>query len=294
MRRKESQDDYRFLPEPDLPPVVLTQDQIDRWRSELPDPPAERRARYESEYGLSHETAALLTVSRAAADRFEEAAAAHALGPAAGQPAGRRSGAARSRRPRGGSIAGGAGLPSGRGQRGRRRGPPDSGRAVGARRRSAGGSPRISVCSSCRTARRSCPSRSRRWPQTGAPRADFRAGKNGGAAGAAGRRDAPLARPGRSGRRPRAAARADRRLTGARGSFRRRGPCRRPGGGAQARSRRPARPRGTSRSAPTTRSPPRPARGTAGERVGQQDARAERRHREHHRHAGPPSARYRP
>ena len=75
MRRKESQDDYRFLPEPDLPPVVLTQDQIDRWRSELPEPPAERRARYESAYGLSRETAALLTVSRAAADRFEEAAA---------------------------------------------------------------------------------------------------------------------------------------------------------------------------------------------------------------------------
>ena len=170
MRRKESQDDYRFLPEPDLPPVVLTQEQIDRWRSELPEPPAERRARYESAYGLSRETAALLTVSRAAADRFEEAAA---RTPWARQLANLL--AADPERLEAGipvaaqSLAELAAL-LGEGSVGAAAARRILDELWAHRRRSAGDRRAARSCSSSRTARRSCPSRSRRWPQTGGPR----------------------------------------------------------------------------------------------------------------------------
>ena len=74
MRPKETQEDYRFFPEPDLPPIVLTEETVARWESELPEPPASRRARYREAFGLNRETAEALTVSREAADAFEEAA----------------------------------------------------------------------------------------------------------------------------------------------------------------------------------------------------------------------------
>lgn len=75
MRPKETQEDYRFFPEPDLPPIVLSAETVARWEDELPEPPASRRARYAERYGLNRETAESLTVSRAASDAFEEAAA---------------------------------------------------------------------------------------------------------------------------------------------------------------------------------------------------------------------------
>lgn len=73
MRVKETADDYRFFPDPDLPPIRLTQEQLERWRSELPELPDARCARYQAEYGIPAQDAALLTADRQTADYFEEA-----------------------------------------------------------------------------------------------------------------------------------------------------------------------------------------------------------------------------
>src|SRR5262245_27363047 len=74
MRSKEYAHDYRYFPEPDLPPL-----QVDaRWkedvRASLPELPAARRARFSAQYGLSSYDADLLTQGRGLADYFETAA----------------------------------------------------------------------------------------------------------------------------------------------------------------------------------------------------------------------------
>jgi len=74
MRSKEQAHDYRYFPEPDLPPLVLTPDyQLARER-ELPELPEARRARMVGEYDLNEKDARTLTASREFADRFEAAA----------------------------------------------------------------------------------------------------------------------------------------------------------------------------------------------------------------------------
>jgi aspartyl-tRNA(Asn)/glutamyl-tRNA(Gln) amidotransferase subunit B len=74
MRSKEQAHDYRYFPEPDLPPLVLTREFIERKRAELPELPEARRARMIAEYELSAKDAATLTSTRAFADQFEAAA----------------------------------------------------------------------------------------------------------------------------------------------------------------------------------------------------------------------------
>jgi aspartyl-tRNA(Asn)/glutamyl-tRNA(Gln) amidotransferase subunit B len=74
MRSKEQAHDYRYFPEPDLPPLVLTREYIERKRTELPELPEARRARMIAEYELSLQDAHTLTASREFADRFETAA----------------------------------------------------------------------------------------------------------------------------------------------------------------------------------------------------------------------------
>lgn len=71
MRSKEEAHDYRYFPEPDLPPLVLGEDLIARQRALLPELPEARRRRFIAEYGLSLDDAAQLTDSRAMADYFE-------------------------------------------------------------------------------------------------------------------------------------------------------------------------------------------------------------------------------
>lgn len=51
-RSKESAEDYRYFPDPDLPPFRFTQEQIEQWRSELPELPAQRSQRWQQQYGL--------------------------------------------------------------------------------------------------------------------------------------------------------------------------------------------------------------------------------------------------
>lgn len=61
LRDKEGADDYRYFPEPDLPPLVVTADFIDQMKKSVPELPQEKKVRYESEYKLSEAEALLLT-----------------------------------------------------------------------------------------------------------------------------------------------------------------------------------------------------------------------------------------
>ncbi|QJQ97200.1 MULTISPECIES: Asp-tRNA(Asn)/Glu-tRNA(Gln) amidotransferase subunit GatB [Halomonadaceae] len=72
MRTKEEANDYRYFPCPDLLPVVLDQAYVDHIRKALPELPAEKRARFTAELGLSAYDAAVLSSSRAMAEYFEE------------------------------------------------------------------------------------------------------------------------------------------------------------------------------------------------------------------------------
>ncbi|WP_189466469.1 Asp-tRNA(Asn)/Glu-tRNA(Gln) amidotransferase subunit GatB [Litchfieldella qijiaojingensis] len=71
MRTKEQANDYRYFPCPDLLPVVLDQAYVDHLRSSLPELPAEKRARFQDELGLSAYDAGVLSSSRAMAEYFE-------------------------------------------------------------------------------------------------------------------------------------------------------------------------------------------------------------------------------
>ncbi len=73
MRTKEEANDYRYFPCPDLLPIVLDQAYIDHLRDNLPELPAAKRERFESELGLSAYDASVIAASRDMADYFEEA-----------------------------------------------------------------------------------------------------------------------------------------------------------------------------------------------------------------------------
>ena len=70
-RSKEESHDYRYFPEPDLPPLVLTDEFVAEQQSLLPELPGKKRDRFVAQYGLSREHAAVLTASRAVADYYE-------------------------------------------------------------------------------------------------------------------------------------------------------------------------------------------------------------------------------
>ncbi|WKU20072.1 Asp-tRNA(Asn)/Glu-tRNA(Gln) amidotransferase subunit GatB [Advenella alkanexedens] len=72
MRTKEDAHDYRYFPDPDLPPLVISQEWKDRVQASMPELPAARRERYCSDLGLPAYDAAQLTVSRAISDYFED------------------------------------------------------------------------------------------------------------------------------------------------------------------------------------------------------------------------------
>jgi len=78
MRIKEGSSDYRYFPEPDLPPIEVSKEQLDQWRSELPELPAEKRHRYEETFGLSAYDTRVLTEDKLVAEYFEAAVTANA------------------------------------------------------------------------------------------------------------------------------------------------------------------------------------------------------------------------
>jgi aspartyl-tRNA(Asn)/glutamyl-tRNA(Gln) amidotransferase subunit B len=74
MRSKEQAHDYRYFPEPDLPPLILSAAFLEERRAELPELPEARRARMIAEYELAAQDAFTLTAAKDFADRFEAAA----------------------------------------------------------------------------------------------------------------------------------------------------------------------------------------------------------------------------
>ena len=75
-RSKEYAHDYRYFPEPDLPPLVISRVWVEELRAQLPELPDARRARYMSEFGLSAQDANVLTEDKALGDYFEQVLAA--------------------------------------------------------------------------------------------------------------------------------------------------------------------------------------------------------------------------
>ncbi len=74
MRSKEEATDYRYLPEPNLPPFMLSDEEIQAIRDALPELPDAKRARYIQEYGLSEADAAILASAKRLSELFESAA----------------------------------------------------------------------------------------------------------------------------------------------------------------------------------------------------------------------------
>jgi aspartyl-tRNA(Asn)/glutamyl-tRNA(Gln) amidotransferase subunit B len=76
MRSKEDAQDYRYFPDPDLPPLAISQAWIDRVRAAMPELPGAMRERFVADYGLPEYDAMVLTQSKAMAAYFEAAVAA--------------------------------------------------------------------------------------------------------------------------------------------------------------------------------------------------------------------------
>ncbi len=71
MRTKEDAQDYRYFPDPDLPPLVIGQDWIERVKADMPELPGALRARFTGEYGLPEYDSLVLTSSKAMASYYE-------------------------------------------------------------------------------------------------------------------------------------------------------------------------------------------------------------------------------
>ena len=73
MRSKEFANDYRYFPEPDLLPVIISDEEIQKTRDEFPELPKEKEIRYQQEYGLTAYDAQIIASSKSMADFFETA-----------------------------------------------------------------------------------------------------------------------------------------------------------------------------------------------------------------------------
>jgi aspartyl-tRNA(Asn)/glutamyl-tRNA(Gln) amidotransferase subunit B len=73
-RTKEQAHDYRYFPEPDLPPLAISQEMVAEIKTRLPELPAQRRARFAEQFGLGESDAAQLTSERDVADFYESVA----------------------------------------------------------------------------------------------------------------------------------------------------------------------------------------------------------------------------
>lgn len=72
MRSKEQAQDYRYMPEPDLVPIITTDAEIEEYKKALPELPDERKNRFINEYGIPSYDANILTSTKAMADYFDE------------------------------------------------------------------------------------------------------------------------------------------------------------------------------------------------------------------------------
>ena len=76
-RTKEGSHDYRYFPEPDLPPLILSNDWIAKMKHDLPELPEARRTRFTADYGLGEYDLDVLTATPRVADYYEGVARAH-------------------------------------------------------------------------------------------------------------------------------------------------------------------------------------------------------------------------
>ncbi len=76
-RSKESAHDYRYFPEPDLPPLRITRDLVEQLRATLPELPDAKQARFAAQFGLNPNEASTLAADQAVADYFEAAVTAY-------------------------------------------------------------------------------------------------------------------------------------------------------------------------------------------------------------------------
>jgi len=74
MRLKEEADDYRYIPDPDLPPMIAEEEQIEDIKENMPEPPHIKSERFMEEYGIAEEYANVITSELALANAFEEVA----------------------------------------------------------------------------------------------------------------------------------------------------------------------------------------------------------------------------
>ena len=72
MRDKENADDYRFIPDPDLPPMKISDEQINNVLNIMPEAPHNKVKRFVSDYGIDEESAKVLTSELDLAQTYEE------------------------------------------------------------------------------------------------------------------------------------------------------------------------------------------------------------------------------
>lgn len=72
LRKKETVDDYRYFPDPDIPPIVLEKDFVESIKKEIPELPEEKRKRFSKQYGINQQEAFVLTLEKEFAEFFEE------------------------------------------------------------------------------------------------------------------------------------------------------------------------------------------------------------------------------
>ena len=73
MRSKEDAHDYRYFPDPDIPPIIFTEEELDEIRASLPEMPEQRMERYRTEYGISENDAVIIVSDKRVSDFFNEA-----------------------------------------------------------------------------------------------------------------------------------------------------------------------------------------------------------------------------
>jgi len=71
-RIKEEAHDYRYFPEPDLPPLRISSEMVEKIRARLPELPGQKRKRFAREYGIDPAIAEVLTRDKSLADYYEE------------------------------------------------------------------------------------------------------------------------------------------------------------------------------------------------------------------------------
>ena len=74
MRSKEDAHDYRYFPDPDIPPIIFTEEELEAIRSSLPEMPEKRMERYLGDYGISENDAVIIVSDKRVSDFFDEAA----------------------------------------------------------------------------------------------------------------------------------------------------------------------------------------------------------------------------